>query len=42
MTSTLLFMANGTSILWAFFILLFTVSYFVGVKLQNIYKERGK
>lgn len=26
----------------AFFIILFTIAIVVGVKLQNIYKERGK
>jgi hypothetical protein len=40
--SQILLMANGTEILWAFFILLFGVSYIVGVWLQKIYKQRGK
>jgi hypothetical protein len=40
--SSILLMAYGTEILWAFFIVLLAASYFVGVKLQNIYKQRGK
>ena len=40
--SQILLMAYGTPILWAFFIVLLSVSYYVGVKLQNIYKQRGK
>jgi hypothetical protein len=41
-SSQLLFIANGTPILWAFFIVLMAASYYVGVRLQKIYKERGK
>lgn len=40
--SQILLMAYGTEILWAFFIVLLGASYYVGVRLQKIYKERGK
>lgn len=33
---------SGTTQLWIFYILLMGISYYVGVKLQNYYKERGK
>ncbi len=33
---------TGTIQLWVFFIVLLGLSYYVGVKLQDIYKERGK
>jgi hypothetical protein len=32
----------GTYLAWAFYIALFAASGYVGVKLQNIYNERGK
>lgn len=33
---------SGTVSAWVFYILLFTAAGLVGMKLQNIYKERGK
>ncbi len=33
---------SGTTQLWLFYILLMGASYYIGVKLQNIYKQRGK
>jgi hypothetical protein len=33
---------SGTVLAWVFYILLFAASGFVGMKLQNIYNERGK
>jgi hypothetical protein len=42
LNTQVLLMSYGTEILWAFFILLLGASYYVGVRLQKIYKERGK
>ena len=33
---------SGTILAWAFYIVLFAAAGFVGVKLQQIYNERGK
>jgi hypothetical protein len=33
---------SGTVLAWTFYILLFSAAGFVGMKLQNIYNERGK
>jgi len=33
---------SGTVLAWVFYILLFTAAGLVGMKLQNIYNERGK